>query len=76
VLFKRDVNEDEEASGLKILIIIFILIVERLHISRKKSEAHLNNISEFSPYRKENTTLHHYKDQLVNAVYGNNRCLH
>jgi hypothetical protein len=30
---------------------------------------------EFSPYRKENTTLHHYKDQLVNAVYENNRCL-
>jgi hypothetical protein len=28
----------------------------------------LNNILEFSPYRKENTTLHHYKDQLVNAV--------
>jgi hypothetical protein len=23
---------------------------------------------EFSPYLKENTTLHHYKDQLVNAV--------
>jgi hypothetical protein len=23
---------------------------------------------EFSPYRKENTTLHHYKDQLVDAV--------
>jgi hypothetical protein len=23
---------------------------------------------EFSPYRQENTSLHHYKDQLVNAV--------
>jgi hypothetical protein len=23
---------------------------------------------EFSPYCKENTTLHHYKDQLHNAV--------
>jgi hypothetical protein len=22
----------------------------------------------FSPYLKENTTLYHYKDQLVNAV--------
>jgi hypothetical protein len=33
-----------------------------------KAEARLNNIYEFSPYRKENTTLHHYKDQLVNAV--------
>jgi hypothetical protein len=25
-------------------------------------------IIEFWPHRKENTTLHHYKDQLVNAV--------
>jgi hypothetical protein len=33
-----------------------------------KREARLNSIQEFSPYRKENTTLHHYKDQLVNAV--------
>jgi hypothetical protein len=31
----------------------------------------LNNISEFSPYLKENTILHHYKDRLVNAVQGN-----
>jgi hypothetical protein len=38
-------------------------------------DAHLNYIQEFSPYRKENTTLHHYKYQLVNAVYGNNSCL-
>jgi hypothetical protein len=40
-----------------------------------EAEARLNNIKEFSPYRKENTTLHHYKDQLVNAVQGNSRCL-
>jgi hypothetical protein len=33
-----------------------------------KAEARLNIIEEFSPYLKENTTLHHYKDQLVNAV--------
>jgi hypothetical protein len=32
-----------------------------------EAEARLN-IKEFSPYRKENTTLHHYKDQLVNDV--------
>jgi hypothetical protein len=33
------------------------------------SEAfHVNNIQELSPYRKENTTLHRYKDQPVNAV--------
>jgi hypothetical protein len=23
---------------------------------------------EFSPYLKENTTLHHYKDQFINAI--------
>jgi hypothetical protein len=33
-----------------------------------EDEACLNVIYEFSPYLKENTTLHHYKDQLVNAV--------
>jgi hypothetical protein len=32
------------------------------------AEARLNNIWEFSSYRKENTTLHRYKDQLLNAV--------
>jgi hypothetical protein len=30
---------------------------------------------EFSQYLKENTKLHHYKDQLVNAVQGINPCL-
>jgi hypothetical protein len=33
-----------------------------------EAEASLNNISESSPYREENTALHSYKDQLVNAV--------
>jgi hypothetical protein len=33
-----------------------------------EAEARLNIFYQFSPYRKENTTLHHYKDQLVNAV--------
>jgi hypothetical protein len=30
-----------------------------------EAEARLNNIKEFSPHRKENTTLHHYKEQLM-----------
>jgi hypothetical protein len=30
--------------------------------------ARLNNIYEFSPYLKENTTLHRYKDQLFNPL--------
>jgi hypothetical protein len=33
-----------------------------------KAEARLNNTEEFSPYVKENTILHHYKDQLDNGV--------
>jgi hypothetical protein len=37
-------------------------------------EARLNHTSEFILYLKENTTLHHCKDQLVNAIYGNNSC--
>jgi hypothetical protein len=35
-----------------------------------KTEAHLNNIKKFSSYFEENTMRLHYKDQLVNAVYG------
>jgi hypothetical protein len=34
----------------------------------KKNAFHLNNIQTLSPYLKENTTLHHYKGQLFNAV--------
>jgi hypothetical protein len=33
-----------------------------------EAEARLNNRQEFSPCREGNTALHHYKDQLVNAV--------
>jgi hypothetical protein len=33
-----------------------------------EAEAHLKTTSKFSPYLKENTTLHHNKDQLVNAA--------
>jgi hypothetical protein len=32
------------------------------------AEARPNYIYESNPYLKENTTLHQYKDQLVNAV--------
>jgi hypothetical protein len=39
-----------------------------------KAEAHLNNIK-FSSNRIENTTRLHGNDQLLNAVYGNDRCL-
>jgi hypothetical protein len=40
-----------------------------------KHEFRANIIYEFSPYRKENMTLHDYKDQLVDDVQGNSRCL-
>jgi hypothetical protein len=43
--------------------------------SESEAEARVNNIKESSHYLKENTTVHHYKDQLFNAVYENNRCL-
>jgi hypothetical protein len=33
-----------------------------------KPEVNLNNLNKISPYRNENTTRLHYKDQLVNAV--------
>jgi hypothetical protein len=37
-----------------------------------EADARLGSTYGFSPYLKENTTLHLYKDQLVNAVQGNN----
>jgi hypothetical protein len=42
------------------------------------NKAHQNNILRFSTlaYLKENATLHHYIDDLINAVYGNGRYLH
>jgi hypothetical protein len=35
----------------------------------------LNNICKSSPYRTGNTLCLRYKAQLVNAVWGNSRCL-
>jgi hypothetical protein len=35
----------------------------------------LNYIQRFSPYRAVNTLRLGYKNQSVNAVQGNNRCL-
>jgi hypothetical protein len=43
-------------------------VTRAILINPFEAEARLNNIWELSPYLKENTTLHHYKDQLVNAV--------
>jgi hypothetical protein len=40
-----------------------------------KHWARVGNIWKFSPYLKENTTLHHYKDDLINAVQRSNCCL-
>jgi hypothetical protein len=38
------------------------------HVLIRHAEARLNNIYKISPHLTENRTLHHYKDQLVNAV--------
>jgi hypothetical protein len=37
-------------------------------LTPSEAAARINNILEFSPYRKENTALHRYEDQPVNAV--------
>jgi hypothetical protein len=48
-----------------------------LHIHLQfEAEVRLDTIKEFSSYLKENTTLHHYINQVVNAVQGNNRSLY
>jgi hypothetical protein len=36
-----------------------------------EAKARINNVYKFNPYRKENTTLHHYVAQQVNAVQRN-----
>jgi hypothetical protein len=38
------------------------------YVYRFEADARLNNIYESSSYLKENTKLHHYTDQMVNAV--------
>jgi hypothetical protein len=52
------------------------MAIEFIRTKPFEAEARPNNIQESSPYLKENTTLHHYKDQLVNAIQGNNLRLH
>jgi hypothetical protein len=44
------------------------MTVKLLVIQPSEAEAPLSNIENFSPYGKENTTLHPYKNQSVNAV--------
>jgi hypothetical protein len=48
--------------------ILYRMLSRRFAVSTFEAEAYVNVVQKFSPYRKENTTLHHYKDQLVNAV--------
>jgi hypothetical protein len=42
--------------------------VQTFNTLASEAEAQVSNISESSPCREENTTLHHYEDQPVNAV--------
>jgi hypothetical protein len=41
---------------------------EDSHLHTHCHENVKSHLCKFSPYREENATLHHYKDQLVNAV--------
>jgi hypothetical protein len=60
----RETENEEKVGG----------IVSHLHplslpsLILGESLASLNSTSEFSPYLKENTTRHHYSNQLVDAV--------
>jgi hypothetical protein len=58
-------NHNAEA---KTTPIFNMLLNDYPHVFPFEAETCLNNIQEFSPYHKENTTLHHYKDQLVKVV--------
>jgi hypothetical protein len=40
----------------------------KVFITSTEAETRLNNIYALSPYRRENTALHRYKNQFVNAV--------
>jgi hypothetical protein len=51
-----------------VLVLAVVMFSKRRNHFRFEAEARPNNSYDFSPYLKENTTLHHYKDQLVNAV--------
>jgi hypothetical protein len=42
--------------------------VRILSIEAFEAEARINNIYEFSPYSKESTTLHPYKNQSLKAA--------
>jgi hypothetical protein len=60
----------EQGEKLSRVILHSIVIII---LSLGEAEARLNtrNISNFSPYRKENTARVHYRDQLI-AVYTEN----
>jgi hypothetical protein len=55
--------------------IILPKVLNHLHALLFEAEARLHNIYKFILYRRENTTLLHYKHQFVSAVQGNNLCL-
>jgi hypothetical protein len=53
---------------LSAVTLVFFAIILSDSIPPFEAEGRLNNISEITPYLKENTTLHYYKVQLVNVV--------
>jgi hypothetical protein len=55
------------------------VLLRQSSLRRRKSNVksfeagvYVNNIKEFSPYLKENTTLYHFKDRYFNSVEGKN----
>jgi hypothetical protein len=60
---KRKERVNRKYFWSQISLIYFNIFAETL-----KAEHSQNNIRGSSPYRKENTTFHHYKDKLVNTV--------
>jgi hypothetical protein len=69
MLFKNSVRTPKRTPHFTITKINWLTLFEEIIFNQPfEAEVRLNAISEFSPYLKENTTLHRYKDQLVNAV--------
>jgi len=55
--------------------VILVLMLLDCQYVLLKTEINLCYISEYSPYLAVNILRLGYKNQSVNAVYGNNRCL-
>jgi len=60
--------------SVSVSVILVLMLLDCQYVFLK-TEINLCYISEYSPYRAVNIPRLSYKNQPVNAVYGNNRCL-